>query len=169
MISLHERGQLFSSDALLAMVVFLFALTVTFALTDQLVVQTNESAENIQLNHTTARLAQTLVSSPGNPSNWEYLSDRNNVREIGLVGNGREISTKKWSSFRDWNGSDYPSLKQSMGIGDKNFYFYMTDTNKNVIAYAGISPANARRVSGSTFATTYLGEPVMATLQVYQT
>lgn len=150
------------------MVVFLFALTVTFALTDQLIVQTTELAEGAQLNHTTARLARGLISSSGVPTNWEYLSDRNNIRAVGLIGNGSTISPQKWSSFRDWNANDYASLKQNLGISDKNFYFYITDTNKNIIAYAGISPTNARRVSSSTFATTYLGGPVMATLQVHQ-
>jgi hypothetical protein len=165
---MHARGQLFSSDALLAMVVFLFALTVTFMLTDQLVAQTTASAEGEQLNHITDRLAQTLIFSPGNPSNWEYISDRNNVVWIGLVSHGKEITPKKLSSFRDWNANDFPSLKSNMGIKDKNFYFFISDVNKNVISTAGTSPINALKVSTSTFSSTYRGKPVLVTLQVYE-
>ena len=164
----RARGQLFSSDALLAMMVFLFALTVTFALTDQLVAQTTSSADGERLNHVTDRLAQLMIFSPGNPTNWEYLSDRNDVAWIGLIDHGKEIDPQKLTQFRDWNADDYRSLKAGMGIGDKNFYFYISDVNKNIISNAGISPVDAVKVSTSTFSSVYHGKPVLVTLQVYE-
>ncbi len=164
----HARGQLFSSDALLAMMVFLFALSVTFALTDQLIAQTTSSANGEQLNHVADRLAQLMIFSSGEPSNWEYIPDRNDVAWIGLINHGKEIDPQKLIQFRDWNADDYYSLKTNMGIGDKNFYFYISDVNKNVVSNAGISPVDAVKVSTSTFSSVYNGKPVLVTLQVYE-
>ncbi len=162
-----ERGQLYTSDALLALMVFLFALMLITTLAAQLENQSIQLIRETQHHRAAERVGNSLFSSPGNPSHWEYLSDKNATLRIGLISTGKEISPIKLSAFGDWNASNYSQLKSVMGLGDQNFYLSITDSNQTLLFQAGSSPVNASRVSVVTTPAFYAGKTVLATLQVY--
>lgn len=162
-----RRGQLYSSDALLSIVIFLFALTVISAMTQQF---QNQAADEHFADITTlraARTALTLFTSPGNPTFWDTNSDRTSVKSVGVSTNGVEISPQKWNAFLDWNADNYPELAHRMGVGDLNFYLTISDVNKNILSRAGTSPINKNHVSVVTFPVVYESKGAVATLQVY--
>ncbi len=164
---IQTRGQLYSSDALLSIVIFLFAMTIISALTQQLQSQSADEHQNYVTTQRTARAALTLFTSPGNPAHWDTNSDRNAVWSVGVSTHGAEISSQKWNAFLDWNATDYPDLARRLGIGDLNFLVTISDVNKNILTQAGIGPVDKNQVSVVTLPVVYESQGAIATLQVY--
>ncbi len=162
------RGQIFSTDALLAFTVFTLVLALTIGLLTQ-IQQTGESAEGeVQRTHTMEQVLILLLSSPGSPSHWESLADRNAVTRIGLIDHGGTISVAKWEALQDWNANDYPSLASWLGIADQNFHLLIMDINRTTISQAGIAPSDVNAVASMTLPAFYDGELVYVQLQVHQ-
>lgn len=163
----RARGQLYSTDALLSIVIFLFALTLISGLSQQLQSQANSSKENYFLTQRAVRAAQIIFTSPGDPIFWESLSDRNSVKSVGVSNTPGNISSAKWNAFRDWNGDDYPSLARALGIGDLNFYITISDVNKAILTQAGTAPVDRNQISVVTFPVVYQSQGAIAAVQVY--
>lgn len=161
------RGQLYSSDALLSIIIFLFALTVISTVNQQLQSQSLEEISDYRFSQRTIRVAEMLFSSGGTPSYWETLVDRSTITRIGLSPTPGEVSSEKWNAFLDWNADDYGDLAQSLGIGDVNFYISIMDENKNVISQVGISPVDKNQVSAVLIPTVFNSLPAVASVQVY--
>ena len=164
---LRERGQLYSTDALLSIVIFLFALTLISGLSQQLQSQAANDKENYFLTQRAVRASHTLFSTAGDPVFWESLSDRNSVKSAGVSNTPGAISSTKWSAFRDWNGDDYPSLARAMGIGDLNFYITISDANKTILTQAGTAPVDKNQISVVTLPVVYQSQGAVASVQVY--
>ncbi len=166
-MTMNARGQAFSTDALLALIVFTLVLALTIGLLTQ-VQRTGESAElGLHRSHITEQILIQLLSSPGKPMNWETLSDRNQVKALGLIDHGGIISSEKWEELRDWNGDDYPSLKSWLGIADQNFYIQIVDLNRNTVSKAGIAPLDVNSVTAMVLPAYYDGDLVYVQLQVH--
>lgn len=164
---LRARGQLYSTDALLSIVIFLFALTLISGLSQQLQSQAAGDKENYFLTQRAVRVAHVLFSTPGDPIFWESLSDRNSVDSVGVTNSPGAVSQAKWLALRDWNGDDYPSLARAMGIGDLNFYITISDVNKNVLTHAGTAPVDKNQISVVTLPVVYQSQGTVAAVQVY--
>lgn len=166
--SIHrERGQLYSTDALLSIVIFLFVLTLISGLSQQLFAQAAVEKEGFFLTQRASRSAAILFSTPGEPAFWHTLSDRNAVFAVGLTDNGVEVSPQKWSAFLDWNANDYSSLTQKMGLENENFYITISDVNKNILTRAGIAPVDKNQISVMVIPIVYASQSAVASMQVY--
>lgn len=165
--SSRARGQLYSTDALLSIVIFLFALTLISGLSQQLQSQASSDKENYFLTQRAVRVAQTIFSSPGDPIFWESFSDRNSVKSVGVSNTPGNISSTKWIAFRDWNGDDYPSLARALGIADLNFYITISDANKSILTQAGTAPIDKNQISVVTLPVVYQSQGAVAAVQVY--
>ncbi len=163
----RSRGQLYSSDALLSIVIFLFAATLISAVNQQLQNQAAEEHNAYTLSLTTARTAAILFTSPGNPTYWDTNSNRSDVLSVGVSPNGTAISPAKWAAFLDWNATNYTQLVSRMGLEDLNFYVTISDENKTILTRAGTAPINKNTVSVVTLPVVYQSRPAIATVQVY--
>ncbi len=163
-----KRGQLFSTDALLAIIVFMLALTILSGTQSQLIGESENRIRAQYRQQAAENSVLLLFSTPGNPSYWETLSDRNSVQSVGLMGEGRAISTSKWAAFQDWNADDYYSLLRVIGLSDQNMYVTLSDVNRIVISYVGISPADVNEVNSVVFSSVYRQQPVVVQVQVYR-
>ena len=164
---MNRKGQIFSTDSLLALVVFTLVVALTAALIQQVQLTGEDAREQQADSSRTQRILYSLLSSPGIPSYWEDAGDWNAVSLIGLSDGGGFISPSKWSALQDWNGEDYPSLLSHFGIPDRNFYLSMWDLNHSLIEETGLPPVDANTVSSITLPSLYEGEIVMVQLQVH--
>lgn len=165
---MNARGQAFSTDALLALIVFTLVLALTIGLLTQ-VQRTGENAQgNLQRSHLTEQILIHLLSSPGKPTNWEVLSDRNQISALGLADHGGALSAQKWEELQDWNGDDYSSLRVWLGVADQNFSIQILDLNRNTISQVGIAPLDANSVAAMVLPAFYEGELVYVQLQVHR-
>lgn len=166
-VKMGARGQLYSTDALLAFVVFAFALMLISGLTNQLENQFVQTTAQEYGRLAATRVAESLLASPGDPVYWENLADRNAIFRAGLAAAGNEISIAKWNAFLDWNAADYPSLKNRLGLADKDFYITLADVNRIVLTRAGTGPTDSNNVALVMLPAVYRGVPVILHLQVY--
>lgn len=163
----HSRGQLFSTDALLSLVVFAFVLALVTSAISQLVAQGDASIRAEYRELSSQNLVYFWLNTGGEPSYWENLSDRNSVLSVGLSDSGGGLSYAKWLAFTDWNADDYHSLKLKMGLLDQNFMVKILDVNKNSLYSVGISPVDRNEVHVHTWPSSLNGSPVFVQVQVY--
>lgn len=162
-----SQGQLYSSDALLSIIIFLFVLTVISTINQQLQGQSLEEISDYRFSQRTVRLGEMLFSTSGSPVYWETLSDRSSITAIGLVSIPGEVSPTKWNALVDWNADDYADLATRLGIGDVNFYISISDENKTILSQVGISPTDKNQVSGVLIPVIFNALPAVASVQVY--
>lgn len=161
------RGQLYTSDALLAIVIFVFAITLIAALWGQLQNQMTSNLYDHVTQQRLQRVAETLFFTRGEPAYWHTLTDRNSVSP-GLIQHGNEIALAKWTALRDWNTTDYPSLVSALGIPDLNFYITISDTNRTLLTSTGNAPYDVNTIYVETFPSTYSGRAVIVSMQAYR-
>jgi hypothetical protein len=164
----NQRGQLYSTDVLLSVMVFLFGLALVTSLTNQFDIQSSQLIDLEIKQSTNDHIMRTFFSTSGIPANWEYLTDRNDVQQIGLIGSGHEIDNQKWSAFIDWNNADYASLINAMGLLDQNFYITIIDSNRTTLSKAGTAPVDANSVTVVNIPSIYQQQPVLVTAQVFK-
>lgn len=165
---MNKKGQIFSTDALLALIVFTLVLAVTIGLLTQIQTTGENAVRSQTQTHITEQIIMQLLSSPGSPRNWETYTDRNNVKMIGLIDHEGGISTDKWNQLQDWNSDDYSSLKTWLGIPDRNIYITISDVNHSTLEAAGLSPSDVNSVSTAVLPSFFDGELVFVQVQVYQ-
>ncbi len=163
-----SRGQLYSTDALLSLIVFAFALTLSSGILSQIISQSDVAISAQYREQAGDAALHTLLVTGGEPFYWNFISDKNNVQSVGLMDTSWGISTPKWNAFKDWNANDYYLLKSRMGIPDQNFYLTISDTNKTVLDAVGISPQDKNEVTVIIRPSIFNGNPVMVQIQVYR-
>lgn len=163
-----SRGQAFSTDALLALIVFTLLLALTIGLVTQIQRTGEESRDGLQRSFLASQVLTHLLSTEGDPLYWNTLSDRNQVMSLGLIGYGGSLSPAKWEQFRDWNADDYSNLKSRMGMGDQNFHLLIMDINRDTLSQAGIAPVDVNEVASITLPAYYNGDLVYVQLQVHR-
>ncbi len=150
------------------MVVFTLILALTSGLLTNIQDSGESSRKNAYLSSQAEETLFLLVSSGGNPSYWESLADRNGVVTIGLMNPPGSISSTKWNALQDWNASDYPSLKNALGVPDTDVYITIFDAERNPVSAWGISPADSNRVGAVSIPTRYNGAIAIIQVQVHE-
>jgi hypothetical protein len=161
------RGQLYSSDALLSIIIFLFVLTVISTVNQQLQSQSLEEISDYRFSQRTVRMSEMLFSTQGSPVYWETLTNRSSITSVGVMSNPGEVSSAKWNALLDWNNDDYGELAARLGIGDVNFYITISDENKIILYQVGIAPVDKNQVSGVLIPVVFNSFPAVAAVQVY--
>ncbi|HIH16446.1 MAG TPA: hypothetical protein HA252_03515 [Candidatus Diapherotrites archaeon] len=164
---MNARGQLFSTDLLFAVSVFLFALTFSIVFSNQLAVRV-ESIEAFNHQQDLARNAMNvLLTSPGYPGHWQALPDLSTVDGLGLASSRNQLVPAKVLAFMDLNASAYADMKALLGLSRYDFEFSVNDLNGSTLALVGTSPdANSTTASINRLAL-YQGREVIVRLRVF--
>ncbi|BAW30767.1 MAG TPA: hypothetical protein PLO64_03015 [Methanothermobacter sp.] len=76
---MNEKGLVFSTDMLLSMIILTIIIGISSNLIDINRQITHENLQRYYLERIVSETTQTLINSPGSPSNWETLPDTTNV------------------------------------------------------------------------------------------
>ncbi len=161
-----QRGQIFSTDLLFALAIFLFTLTFSIVFSAQLALRV-ENIESFNHQQDLARNAlQGLVLHPGKPANWHKLGGLAAVDSLGLANSRNVLSPAKVQGLVDLN-SAYPAMKTVLGLARYDFEFTLQDLNGTTIARMGTSPdVNSNTVLVRRLAS-YNGRHVLARMRVF--
>ena len=161
-----KRGQIFSTDLLLALAIFLFTLTFSIVFSAQLALRV-ENIESFNHKQDLARSAlQGLVLHPGKPANWHKLGSLSTVESIGLANSRNMLAPAKVQGLADLNSS-YSTMKTVLGLARYDFEFTLQDFNGTTIAAVGTSPdVNSNTVLVRRLAS-YNGRNVLARMRVF--
>lgn len=119
---MYEKGQVFSLDAVMSIVIFMFLILILISSWYFYILRLDDNVKDDDLQFKTFQVSELLMKKIGYPSNW----DNTNVQILGLVSNPRIISATKLQEFVEMSESD---IKERLNIENFNFYFSLKDYN----------------------------------------
>jgi hypothetical protein len=160
-----QTGQASLPDLLLA--TFLF-----FILLAGLVYYSNALQNDAQtviirrpLDASASNLAEYIIKNQGTPSNWETLSDANQIKQIGLAQKDRVLNPNKVVAFVNQGNLNYFSTKERMGISYYDFYVQFSG---GISLSTGIAPPPNKNASVVQRLVTLNGAETKFTLTLYE-
>ena len=158
MSSPEVKGQVFSMDLLLAVVIFIIVVGILMATWNFNKNRMDEAAWSGSLEDIAYTTSDSLVMTPGSPSNWE--ENTSGVVSLGLSRVERNIDERKIDSIVS---IDVVVLRNLTHAGVNNISITLLDASGNVLKKAGVDPVGEYFVSSSRVVI-YNGE--MAVLKV---
>ena len=116
------KGQIFSSDLMVAIFIFIIILGEVLATWNILIDTSAKDTELKNMEIAVTTVVDTLVKTRGYPYDW----NRTGARVVGLADWDRTIDQKKLDEFM---AMDYNLSKQAMGIGDFDYQFRLSKNN----------------------------------------
>ena len=139
-IFLNKKGQIFSIDLVVSVVVFIiifiFLISLWNLYSDRL--QENVSSEEMYL--VSFQISDILLRTPGTPNNWEAGS---NAVTIGLELSPGFLDQNKIDSFLAY---DYQEVKEMFNIERFEYNFKIFDVDRNLLGSSGEAPSEAEQV-----------------------
>ena len=121
-IKQEPRGQIFSSDLMVAFFLFIIIFSAIIIFWNNMIMFSSYDVENRYIESLAVEIADTMVRTGGYPSTWE----NSNATTIGLAEWDRKIDSKKISAFI---AMDYSQSKELMGIGGYDYFFRLVGAN----------------------------------------
>ncbi len=123
---MSSKGQIWTSDFLAGTLILTFILLFFLLMWNSTAIRWNTESGYLQRFSSAIFTADALLTTPGQPANWETLAGVGNVSTFGLVSGRNEISNAKIEKFVAENSS-YEIIKDKIGM---QFYdFKLTITN----------------------------------------
>jgi len=145
------RGQLFSTDFFVGVVILAFLLGAsTYVWTSNM----NRAGEKIQVQELEYRsyvLSSAMVKSPGVPEYWE--ANTSLTRAIGLASSDRVVSEAKFNALISM---DYDEARKRFGVEGYGLYVALLDGDQNLLNEYGFKPSKQVSIS-SRIPVTYKG------------
>jgi len=155
------RGQLFSTDYIIAVGVFVLMFAACIYTWDSVVYKSQQDLALSRMSYAASRMSLTLLRTPGMPADWE--DDPGSAQTLGLAVSDRVVSSGK---LRALELMDYEDLKDYLGIGGFEVYINVTYVNGTQAGEAGSAPASDEAVSDRRIAV-LAGEPVLVDFMVW--
>ncbi|MEK6941884.1 MAG: hypothetical protein AABW85_03440 [archaeon] len=170
MLETNTRGQIFSTDLIIAGAVFLLIATMT-------ILYSNQMAQNISATETAnAReqaaiaAANSLVYSPGTPGNWENYPEITGVESIGIAKTRNEIDSQKLGRIILLSQTNYTEIKDLLGLSKYGFFVSVQNMQNNQPIYQfGTLPLAEKETSTVNRIATLNGSDIILRVQVYST
>ena len=134
--SLFERGQFFSPDLILAVVVFVGVMFLFYNTSYTIFSQVSLMESRKQLEENSHVALRSLVSTSGEPTDWEYRS-LSDINSFGLVKEKGVLDSNKVTRFLSLLDSNYYYVKNLVGFGKYDFELDLTDSRGYVLASDG--------------------------------
>jgi hypothetical protein len=122
----HTRAQLFSSELVLASCFFIMALVIFTMTWYSMVNSYGEEQADQQMQSVLLGVSDSLVLSPGDPSNWES-SVLEDASSFGLAAAPNRISGNKAATLQSLNATQYHRVKENMGVGQYDIYISISN------------------------------------------
>jgi len=164
----NSKGQLFSTDLIVGLSIFLFVLAITLAYSNNVALRTEALDKTSEMRFVSAGAINSLVLSEGYPADWQNLADLTEVKSIGLANGRNIIDGNKLASLVDYNQNSYSELKSILGLTKYDVYIAVEDVNSgNTLYEFGLSPENEEVVSSRRLGLLN-NEEVFVRLEVFE-
>ncbi|MFH1285012.1 MAG: hypothetical protein ABIH99_00340 [Candidatus Micrarchaeota archaeon] len=127
----NKKGQFFSYDALISVVIFLLAFSILIFYWTNIRAVSEDPREDMQ--KSALSLSDALLT-PGNPSNWDSLAVNNEfLYQIGVANDSETnvINTTKMCKLVDFAATNYDATKNALQM-PYNYYIAVEDAGGNV-------------------------------------
>jgi hypothetical protein len=136
-----RRGQIFSSDLILAVVVFFILMIVVSHMWGDSTKRADTWVKREIMQRKAYQASSFLILSPGYPFSW----DSNDVKVLGLtMGEQNVIGINKFNELQSMTESD---IKELLNVEEYNLYIVLSYHGGSTIGFVGTAPsANATEI-----------------------
>ena len=167
----NSKAQIFTTDLILASVVFLFILTITIVysmqVADRVYLLDREHERQVAAQNT----ANSLLFSQGEPADWHTHRDLNLavISSIGIVKTRNQIDSAKLQKLQDWNRTRYLEIKDLLGILKYDIRISVIDPKSgNSFGEFGLEPEADDKTTAVNRIADYNGQEVIIRLKVFK-
>ncbi|MDZ4256002.1 MAG: hypothetical protein U1C71_00170 [archaeon] len=160
------KAQVSMPDVLFATGLFLVIVVGLLGYMNDVQSQTQQSIARKGLDVVAANIAEFIIKNPGDPSNWEDISDLNQVKAFGLAQKDRVLDPDKVVAFVNLGNLDYAFTKTRLSVNP--FEFYITFSGGPFLATGQAAPSSAHRSVVQRLATLN-GKETLVEVTVYAT
>lgn len=158
-----KRGQLFSSELVIASGFFIIAIVIFYMTYTSLASAYYEEQQDTQMQSVLLGISDSLVLSPGDPANWE-ASAKENASSFGLAYSPNRLSESKIAALQSLNSS-YQTVRVRMGAGA--YDLYLSVSNSTSVLYSFGLRANSSNSLVQSLSNERLALLNDSTVQVY--
>lgn len=119
-----RKGQIFTSDSIIALTLFLTLIIISLSLIDRQINNLIEQEERNKAINKAFQIADFLVRTEGYPKNW----NSSNVKLIGLAYPDHVLQTNK---INEMSNITYEELKIKLKVEPYNFLLTINSTGNN--------------------------------------
>lgn len=132
------KGQIFLTDLIFVISIFILVLGASITVWSQLGLRLHESKVRREMESLASSISDLLVKQPGVPEKWEENAVETDV--LGLAYDGIFNLNK----IKNFTSLDYSQTKKLLGLGNYNFYFKVSYSDKTEVSFSGIYPSDFR-------------------------
>lgn len=122
---LSSKGQIWTSDFLAGTLILTFILLFFILMWNSTAMRWNSESGYLQRFSSALFTSEALLTTPGEPANWETMEGIGNVTTFGLANGRNEISNAKIEKFVAENSS-YEGMKEKVGMQFYDFKLTIT-------------------------------------------
>lgn len=137
------KGQLFSSDMIASVFLFFIMTSMVLFSWNSVIDKSVQNMQRQDMEITGTRILDTLVKSPGYPSDWE----NKNATTIGLASYDRTIDSNKLNAFLNM---DYDKTREIFGM-PYNYFFKLGNYTKGLNGTEAVFARRAVIFNGTQF------------------
>lgn len=165
---MRSKGQVFSADAIIGLVIFMIALGVVFYYFSQLSQRELAFNQEFEMKDSAFRALAVLSETPGIPENWAYM-DSSGIRSFGIAERRGILSSERLSALCALVSEDYNHSRKILGLKKFDVLITVSDLNGDVLESCGRA---GRASSGPSFKTSRLSllnsRPCIVSLEVFK-
>jgi hypothetical protein len=151
---MRMKGQIWSTDLAISIIVFLSILSVFLLSWNYIGYEVQSSSQLIEMEGTALSVSDALIRSRGQPGDWDVSS----VYVMGLAEEEGILNATKVGMI---SSMDYQKASALMGLGRYYFHIEIRNSTGASLASAGMAPANATRVVSAERYVVYNGRPAV--------
>ena len=144
-----KKGQIFSTELVLASAVFITALVVFVSSWNSMLQSYFDEEADLELQTSVLGISDMMALSPGEPSNWE-AGVLDNASAFGLASEPNVISGAKFAALQSLNRTDYDAIKERMGAGRFGVYMELNNSSTRVYSFGVLANSNDSTVKSFT-------------------
>lgn len=157
-----NRGQVFSTDLLLAMMVFIIIVLLISHTWNGVSVRAQDWEDRMEMQRRAYVASAFLIMSPGYPSNW----NESTVKVLGLTTREQNvIDSSKFSEMQSMSGS---KIKELLNIEEYSLYINLSYYGGSSIGDVGTPPTeNATEITSIDSYVVYNGQLTILDLMLW--
>ena len=134
-LKINKKGQFFSPDLVIAVVVFVFGLIIFLNASNSVFGQTQLFDERKEADEVAHSAFNSIILSAGTPADWQNYSI-NDVSSIGLAYSPNMLDKEKVKALISLlnNSSSYLQVKEKLGFGPYDIYLKITDGKSQTVS-----------------------------------
>lgn len=156
------RGQLFSSELMVSLSIFLATLIIYLFVWNNLHNNYIEEQYDTRMQTVLIGISDVMVLSQGDPTDWETGAGTG-ANSYGLASAHNVLSPEKLYSLQEYFSANYSDMKEKVGAAGYDIFFDVTDTDDvTIYSFGNLGDTTNQSISAvSTVRLALIGDEIV--------